>query len=288
MEAISFYFPSLPACPSFHIPKKTFEKINSVAASALAELTAALALNLTINAAFGVFMLPHSAHFMTAVCGLAAVGLGALLVVKIWQTCFPSQEVCQKTTLNFSVQMEGISRSLARLSIINTATLKLSHYIHEFGHAGAALLCYLQADPAIVVKWYEGMTTYNISYGLTKFGEFLGEHQAMLFVTSAGLFTPVIFALGEFTAAHLIHDNHPLASEMLNCHGVSQILNLALYGFQALDASLSILKHDFIRLWVMGGIHPLIPLTLIVALPLCTWMAFKYRELGTNQQIAQA
>lgn len=283
MNIISAHLPSFPTFSSFQTPKISYEKINLVVFSALAELSAALALNLTATTVLGIFMLPASAHFMTAACGLAGVVLGALLVVKIWQTCFPGQCTCQNVKINFAVHIENFSRSLARLSIINTTTLKLSHYIHEFGHAGAALLCYLQADPVVLVKWYEGMTSYNISYGMTKFGEFLGEHQAMLFVTSAGLFTPVVFAMGEFAAAHLLHESYPHMSEILNYHGIGQILSLALYGYQALGASKSILKHDFIRLWVMGGIHPVIPLALIIGLPLCTWLALKCLRIHQNK-----
>jgi len=282
MNAISTHFPCFPHLdalyPSNYVSNTTIEKIRSVAHSAITELAAALTLNIAFNVAFGYFMLPISAHLMTDLCKKALMAVGAMQIVKLWKACFPQtlnpNQETEKNPINFFTRIENGSRSLARLSIVNTATLKLSHYIHEFGHAGAALLCYLKADPDIIVRWYEGLTEYNISYGLTKFGEFLGEHYRLLFVTSAGLFTPVLCAMTEFAVAHHIHEKHPLISEMLNCHGISQILNLALYGYHAFIVPKSMLQNDFIFLWVMGDINPLIPISLIVAIPLCELIYF--------------
>lgn len=263
MDAISTHF---PRCPSFnsirHWSSSFNDKIRSIAHSALTELSAALALNIAFNVAFGVIMLPPSTHLMTVVCGLAVIGLVAF---KVMQAC----------RSHFGVPLKEGARSLARFSMVNTGLMKISLYMHELGHAAAAMLCFIQADPKIIVRGFEGMTEYNISYGLTSFGEWLGEQPALLFAASGGLISTVIFAVGEFAAAHALQEKHPIISEILTYHGISQILYLTLYGFSAFRTSKSHLINDFIFLWVRGGIHPLVPIGLVIAVPLCTWMAIR-------------
>jgi hypothetical protein len=173
---------------------------------------------------------------------------------------------------------DAIAKGIAQLSIINTLLLKPSNLIHECGHAIAAMTCFVKASPKIVVKWATGMTEYYSSYGLTKFGGFLGEETAKLFVTAAGLFAPALFALGEFGLAHGLHESHPWISDALNYHGLSQLFNLGLYGISAFFSSNMALANDFMYLWYMGDIHPLIPMVLLVGIPLCAFAAFKYLE----------
>jgi hypothetical protein len=264
-----------------YLSEETCHRITKVVTSAFVELAGSLALNLTINAVFGYFFLPASASFLTVACAGALLIVTAIAIAKIWQSCHPSPErpprtpsVMERTTST----IEDLGRGVARLSFVNTTTIKLSHYIHEFGHYAAALATYVNADPEIIVRWYEGVTRYNISYGLTKFGQWLGEDNALLFVTGAGLLLPGICAMGEFAVAHFLHENHPVISEALNYHGLSQILNVGVYGLSAFFTSKLILKNDFILLWVVGEIHPVIPIMLIVGIPLCEYLIFKYLE----------
>jgi hypothetical protein len=284
-----------PSFPTFTIPEflrprtylsqETCDRIQKVIHSAFVELAGSLALNLTINAVFGYFFLPASASFLTVACAGALIIVTAIAVSKIWQSCHPSCErpagtpsIIQRTT----TAIEDIGRGIARLSFVNTATIKISHYIHEFGHYAAALATYVHADPEMIVRWYEGVTRYNISYGLTKFGQWLGEDSARLFVTAAGLLLPGICALGEFVLAHFLHENHPVISGALNYHGLSQILNVGIYGLSAFFTSKLILKNDFIFLWVVGEIHPIIPIILIAGIPLCAYLTFKYLEYKSD------
>lgn len=163
MDAISTHFPCYPRIGSIrHWPSAFYDKIRSVAASALTELGAALTLNIAFNIAFGAIMLPPSTHLMTVVCGLAVIGVAAFKVI----------QACKG---HFGVQLEEGARSLARFSVVNTGLMKISLYMHELGHAAAAMLCFVQADPKIIIRGFEGMTEYNISYGLTSIGEWFGN-----------------------------------------------------------------------------------------------------------------
>jgi hypothetical protein len=262
------------------VPSLIMEKIRNVANSAFIELSAALILNLSFEVVFGFSILPRSSNLLSDLCAKALLCIVTLKAFKLWKACFSptKEEGVSQFPYSLFTFVETSCQKLARLSIVNTATLKLSHYTHELGHAAAAISCYIKADPSITVRWYEGLTEYNISYGLTSFGEFLGEHHALLFVTSAGLIAPVICAMSEFAIAHYIRKKNPLICQLLNYHGVSQILNLVLYGYQSLETSKMMLRNDFIFLWQMGDIHPLFPMSLMIAVPLCELIALKYLE----------
>ena len=291
MQAISHYLPSptIPAIftPSNYVSNKTMEKISAVTRNVFVELAVALAVNLSFNAAMGFFFLPASAHLLTILAVGAAVTVIAFTIIKIWRSCYPQEaETSCQNFAAISNNTDDAARGIARLSIVNTLTIKMTHYIHEFGHAGAAMLCYVGANPEIVVRWYEGSTEYITSHGLTKFGEYLGEFNALLFVTAAGLCTPVLCAMTEFAVAHQIHENHPIISEILNYHGLSQLLNVGIYGLSAFFTSKMILQNDFILLWVVGEIHPLIPIALIIGLPLCEYLIFKYLDYSNEEEEA--
>jgi hypothetical protein len=240
--------------------KELANKVQAIASNTFVQIAASLALNLAFGFLVGAPLLPISVHLLTIACKVTLAALHPLL--EIWQACRSPQS---------GNPLKSASKSLAHTSIINTVTLKISNYIHELGHAAAAVACYIRADPTISVHWNEGLTVYNISYGLTKFGEFLGEENALLFSTAAGIFTPVICAMAEFAVAHHIKEGHPIISELLNAHGLSQLFNTALYGISAFVTSKLTMSHDFIFLWIVGGIHPLFPIGCILLLPLCEY-----------------
>jgi hypothetical protein len=261
------------------ISKETLEKISHVANHVFIHLGTALAINLAFDFAFGVLILPVSAHVLTIACVVSLVVVIAIKVGKLAYNYFNPDSSKSKQAPSESVSWaDTLAKGIAQLSIVNTLLLKPSNLIHECGHAIAAMTCFVKASPKIVVKWATGMTEYNISYGLTKFGGFLGEETAKLFVTAAGLFAPALFALGEFGLAHGLHESHPWISDALNYHGLSQLLNLGLYGISAFFSSNMALANDFIFLSYMGNIHPIIPIVLLVGIPLCAFAAFKYME----------
>lgn len=166
-------------------------------------------------------------------------------------------------------RMQAVQK-LSRISIVNTVGLAGPNIvIHESGHALAASALFKNAQPLIEIDPFNGgATSYAISYGLTRWGNFLGQRQAMLVIAAAGLIASTIFALFEFGLAHKLQHSYPLLSQYLNLHGISQILNEVIYGLTAFFADKIELGHDFIYLWQMGEIHPLIPIALIIAIPL--------------------
>ena len=262
--------------------KETFEKISRIANHVFLHLTISLAINIAFDMAFGVLILPVSAHVLTIACGVALAVVIALKAAKWAYDHFHSkseEKTIAKARVNLPLaHVDKVATGIADFSIVNTLMLKASTYIHEAGHALAAMACFVNASPQIIVKWASGLTEYNISYGLTRFGTLLGEEASRIFVTSAGLFTPALFAIGEFALAYGLHDKLPEVSDALNYHGLSQLLNLGLYGLTAFTSSKMALAHDFIFLWHMGEIHPAVAIALLVGIPLCAFLAFKFLE----------
>ncbi len=277
----SFSFPHLCDSALSKIrPQEILEKISRVANHVFIHLGTALAINLAFDFAFGVLALPFSVHVLTIACATSLVIVIAIKIGKLAYAHFNQKALnpLPSPLEQFTSWSDSIAKGLAHLSIVNTLLLKPSILIHECGHALAAMTCFVKASPTVVVKWATGLTEYNISYGLTRFGGFLGEEAAKLFVTAAGLFTPALFALGEFGLAHGLHESYPWVSDVLNYHGLSQLLNLGLYGISAFFSSQMALAHDFIYLWVIGGLHPAIPIAILVAIPLCAFITFKVLE----------
>ncbi len=266
--------------------KDTFEKISRIAHNVFLHLSVSLAINIAFDAAFGVLVLPLSAHVLTICCAAALAVVIALKVGKWAYDHFhvqPQKAATPAKHLPTEV-VEDVSKGLSHFSIVHTLTLKLSTYIHEAGHALAAMACFVNSSPKIVVKWASGLTEYTISYGLTRFGSWLGEHASRIFVTAAGLIVPSLFALGEFAVAYSLRDKLPALSEGLNYHGLSQLMNTALYGISTFTTSKMVLAHDFVYLWHIGEIHPAIALALLVGVPLCAFLAFQCLTLIKKRQ----
>jgi hypothetical protein len=257
---VSFYLTAGP------LVKSIFDRTHTVATHTLTQLVAAFAANLILlNHPQTRRVRPDNALFFTALTGLGIVAwtigwvIRTLSIQLTWAACFPQNR-------GSPTWDTGLGH-LARLSLINTLTLKLNHYIHEGGHAGAALLSFVQAKPVITANSIFGQTECTLTHGLTSFGKLLGKERAKLFVTASGLIVPILCAMAEFAAAHQLK-HHSTWHQLLHYHGISQVAELLFYSLSALWASPDRLDHDCIRLWKMGNIHPLIPMTLMIALPL--------------------
>lgn len=157
--------------------------------------------------------------------------------------------------------------------------------IHEMGHAAAAQCLFVNPRPEIKIRPFQGgATDYYVSRGLTKLGKLLGKENSILCVTAAGMAGSTLFGMVEIAIAHLIGEKHPEVSQWMTYHAVAQILNDVVYGITSFMASRLDLTHDFIRLWNLGSIHPLIPIALMVALPLIEIAILKIISLYINSR----
>lgn len=164
---------------------------------------------------------------------------------------------------------------LGKLSVINVLGLAGPAYlIHESGHALAALSTLKRAAPAIHVTPFKGgMTRFQSQGGLTALGKVFGLPGTLLGITAAGIAASTLFALMEFAIAYFTEESHPSVSQFLRSQGVCQILNEVCYGLSWYTSSSYNFSHDFVRLNVLGGIHPLIPVALMILAPLVEHLA---------------
>lgn len=256
----------------FHTCSALEKKIELVVQSSLLQLGAACTANILFQGVMGSFAVATSVHFFTT---FAAAVFAALLVVCIVGRVFGGGMIRGSSLERIAACLEDFGGRLARVSLLNTLTLKLNHYIHEGGHALAALMSFVKANPRITATWRGGFTVCAISHGLTLFGKFLGEHGSLLFFAAGGLIATVLCATGEFACAHWLKDNYPMLSELLTCHGLSQLAEAGVYGFSAFFTNVNNMEHDFIRIWTEGGVHPAISLALILIPPFLIPWAWK-------------
>lgn len=241
----------LPHCSI--IPRVDRDKVCRIAKNAFTQASLSIAVNCAFRVTYGAFFMPQTVVLFTS---LVSAGLVVLSIKGIWDRCYP-----KKTTESSKIDL--FVSKIARLSIVNTLTLKLNHYIHEYGHALAAISTFLEAKPEIFANLREGRTSYVVSNGLTRFGKLMGEERSKLFVAAAGPFIAVACGMTEIIFSKFLGENHPLISELLNDHGFAQIVETILYGMSTFVTSKMNLGHDFMYLWQYGGIHPTIPLTLL-------------------------
>lgn len=159
---------------------------------------------------------------------------------------------------------------LSRASMMNTLGWSGPNiYIHESGHVVAAITFFKNPRVQMWVRPFQGgSTTYTASNRLTRIGMLLGKQRAMLVTAAAGLVASTVFVMCELGVANRYRKTNPGLSQYLNLHAVTYIFNEVVYGMTAFLASKSDLGHDLVRLWRIGGVHPLIPIVAMIALPL--------------------
>lgn len=254
-------------------------KISPIALKTLAELTIAISFNCLI---FSHFVMPMSAPLSIIWFNRVLILSSLYLIPKIAYELYQSNEVKEDLSL-------ATIRHASGISIANGVGLAgPTPWIHELGHASAAALLFKKPCINIkVIPYQAGSTSYSVSYGLTSLGKLIGQENSILFTTAAGIMSSTIFALFEFGVANGIKERFPILSEWMNYHAITQIFTDVIYGMSAFVTNRCDLSHDFIRLWNLGEIHPLIPIALMIALPVIELTLFKFLEMRKNTTIIQ-
>lgn len=233
------------------ISKEAIDRVSHAALYVFKKLATALVLNIAIRVTFATFLVPQG----TIITTLASLAFTTYLIIAIARKLLNNQ-----SSLPF---LSGLARS----TFVEAITMKMNNYIHEYGHAIAAQMTYLQASSKVFATHAEGSHSYTVSYGLSSFGQCLGEMRSRLFITAAGLLTPIFATIGEFAVAYSIFENGSEWRELLIDHGFSQLANTIFYGGSTLLGDMQ-LENDFFHLWLGGGLHPLVTLGLLLAIPL--------------------
>lgn len=265
--ALSLIFP-VASAPAAEAPRDLAgqNKISIFAQRVFAELSLSIALNCAVMLFTAT---PISIPALTLIAITALIGVGVRMI-------FEAQ--FDDNNDDFDACMPPIGEVVGRLTIVNTLGMSsLNILIHEAGHALSAWMCFIKPNIKIHLDYFvHGDTSFTVSNGLTRFGNYLGKHNAITLFRGAGLICSTVFAMTEIAAAFFVKDSCPQASLTLNCHAFSQIANDVLYGLAALTSNGFNVRNDYLALWKIGGIHPLIPMTLMIALPVIQYCALKY------------
>ena len=252
------------------------QRSDSVAKRIIPELgLALLATALVISFAavsFNAFIL--GAGLATAI-GIASIEIG--------------YKIYKKESLDdVSNTLDGVQH-LTKASVVTTiGSAGLNVAIHESGHAVMALSCFKKANPHISMNPFGGgSTSYIIGHGLTDFGKIFGKDGARALCAAAGMMSSTLCALFEFGLAYQLKESNPALAECLTINGCMQIVQEVAYGITTFFVSHKDLGHDFIAMWKFGGIHPLIPIAMMVALPLFELAILKWLKSRDKSHLVQ-
>lgn len=139
--------------------------------------------------------------------------------------------------------------------------------VHEAGHAAAAVAVYQHAHPRIeILPGGGGLTSYRAG-ALTRLGKYLGKKNSNLCIAAAGPAFSIITAIAQIALSHKLKKDHPEAAKYLLAAGISNIASHIIYALSALLQKHKNPGHDFLQLWKVGNIHPVVSIISMVALP---------------------
>lgn len=205
---------------------------------------------------------------------IATIGIVALNILFRCLAGYTALEIEQAKEKNVDDEyLEDLQFShqlLQFLCPINFSILDMSTrniLVHEAGHAIAAVALYQNARPTIeVFPLTGGVTRFSVG-SLTKIGEFFGRKWTSVIVSAAGPAIAIIAASLNLGLSHYYAKENPELHRYFLCMSIASIAQHVLYALSALwEKNPS--GHDFIKLWKVGGIHPLFSVVGLIALPL--------------------
>lgn len=154
-----------------------------------------------------------------------------------------------------------ICNKIASFSFVNTfASSYFSIYIHELGHALAAITCFNTPRIKIIISpFLSGKTIYAVSYGMTRIGSFFGKERALLMIAASGFTASGSFCLLMTYVSKLMNGG----GEVLQNIALSQILSELIHAVSVLVFDDMQGCHDLTYLYYFGNIHPLIPISVL-------------------------
>lgn len=269
---------TLPITTQAPISNETVRKIKTLAKEAFLQVSLAFAINVAVITFIAT---PLSVVVMSG----AIIGAISSFVIQIAVDYYYQHKDAEALKDN----LESIKHT-SQTSIVNVVGLAGPNIaIHEAGHAATAWAFFKKSNPEITIfPFFGGMTSFTYSHGLTKLGSFIGQHPAFMVITAAGILSSTFFAMFEFGLSEAIQDSYPTLSRLMTVHGILQITQEVLYGLTAFISSKTDLAHDFVNLWITGGIHPLIPIAMMIALPMAEmWLIKHLSNREKSQKISE-
>jgi|GEM_PF-3033139 len=252
-----------PQCPVIAPIKPAINhRVRDVALRALAEGALALTLNFAM---ITFFAMPVS---------VALLNSWLMVHLVIWGYKSFSKTISKREYLEKSKELQTASR-MSWGSAASNAGCGIA--LHEAGHATAAWVLLKGSHPKIFIRPFRGgMTTFQMDGRLTKVGKLFGLSGSLAIIAAAGMAASVITSMGQLAFYEKIRDSYPVIKDIVLGHALTQLVTEVFYGISTFALKVKSPGHDFQALWLCGGIHPLVPISLIIALPTIEFLALRY------------
>jgi hypothetical protein len=232
-------------------PLTTYDVVTEVALSCLKEL----AVSLVINGAVAYFTaVPGIILLMEAVIAQTVIS-ACLKTISIWT----SHSVCEwLRALNFAI-LTGFNGQLL---------------LHEAGHYMATLSLFANPRPQIEISPFGvGQTMYSKT-ALSPLGKRLGQVNVTACVAGSGPAFMLLIASVLFCVGLGLYKTYPQLSKHLIAISLISFFDHAYYAYSALNAPISDINHDFVRLSILD-LDPIHATIGIVAIPIILYAGFR-------------
>jgi hypothetical protein len=238
--------------------------IARVAAIAFAQLAVAGAVNLVITTYVAApLSIAIATTFLTSMALNLAIELGKYACQRIgWiHTQDPSKGPSGTTIDNCAWYSQF---SLVNVFGLSGPTIAL----HELGHYSVAKTLFNGAKPSIFVQPFQfGYTTFDNNATLSRLGRLIGLRNSTAILILGGVIATTLVATTAITASHFLKDSYPGLSRFLELYGYVQLLTDVLYGLMSALEPQAMASGDFCLLDGLTGIHPLMVVGTMVAIP---------------------
>jgi hypothetical protein len=148
------------------------------------------------------------------------------------------------------------------------------YIIHEGGHVLSTYLLSQKATIQVIANSMGQWHTNSTMHGLSKLGNYLGEHRVRMVIAAGGALATVVTNQITLIGALVLKNSYPELSKYLFFPTLSSLNKEMRYAWSAFDTAKALPGHDFVILWKEGGIHPYLAMVGMVALPLISTLGF--------------
>lgn len=160
-------------------------------------------------------------------------------------------------------------RALTRVSRLAVSGvydyLTFNTLIHELGHAIAGRILLNDTLPRIVIRLPFRSQTIFTYPSLTALTKKIGKKATLTIVSASGTISAMLFNVMQLMIARPLKRVSTLVKDNLRTAAIISIAGHVLYALSALWSTH--VSNDFFWIWRSGGIHPLVSILGIIALP---------------------
>jgi hypothetical protein len=177
-------------------------------------------------------------------------------------TVFVVSHLAMKTLGFENRWMEWISSSILALGLFN-----IQSFIHECGHAIAGRILLHHPKVTIKIIPFFGGSTKFIPMTPSFIGQFFKAQRVFLMIAASGPLVSLGLSCSLLCWGIKKLEPYPKIGRLAVCAAIIDVLFHLHSAISALQISPTALQHDFVTLWTLGGIHPIVCISIMIGLP---------------------